>query len=109
MCCRYHDGMIATNLGAAQIRMKKLFFPKWWLNATGYFNHHGHMGPGVILFDPSPEAEAIRNQESVNYTTTLLLTALVSSILTVMATVYALNSNKREVRHEYTPISSANL
>ena len=100
----YHDGMIATNRGAPQIVMKKLFYPKWWLEATGYFNHHGNFGPGVILFEPSPDAA----HASLNYGAAMLLTAVVSSILTLMATMYVVNS-RRNKRHEYLPIPSANL
>lgn len=54
---RYHDGMIATNRDQPQIMMKRLFYPKWWLQATGYFNQHGNFGPGVILFAPNPNPD----------------------------------------------------
>ena len=28
---RYHDGMIATRTGMPEIMMRRLFYPKWWL------------------------------------------------------------------------------
>lgn len=31
VCHRYHDGMIATRTGMPEIMMKRLFYPKWWL------------------------------------------------------------------------------
>ena len=48
--------MIGTNLQAPNIRMRKLFYPKWWLQATNYYNNPGHFGPGVNLFAPNPTA-----------------------------------------------------
>ena len=32
--------------------------------ATGYFEHHGNFGPGVILFEPSPTTEGVPAQAS---------------------------------------------
>ena len=100
----YHDGMIAMNRDQPMIMMKRLFFPKWWLQATGYFEHHGTFGPDTILFAPSPTATGT----SFGYSGALLATALASSAVTAMVTLYLLR-RAAEKRHEYTPIPSANL
>lgn len=115
---RYHDGMIAMNRDQPMITMKRLFYPKWWLQATGYFEHHGTFGPDTILFSPSPTAT---EGSSMGYYGGLMLTALLSAAATVAVTMWVLqNQDKVRVlssavlgsaapavsRHEYTPIAS---
>jgi len=34
--------------------MVKLFYPKWWLEATGFFLNKPTLGDGVILFSSNP-------------------------------------------------------
>jgi hypothetical protein len=99
--------MIAMNRDQPLITMKRLFYPKWWLQATGYFEHHGNFGPGVILFEPSP-TEVSAQAASISYSAAMVLTAVVSSILTVMGTLYYVRSREGK-RHEYAPIPSVTL
>ena len=50
-----HDGYVATDLKSPKIQMNKLFYPKWWLETSGYFNSVPNpMGPDTILFGRSP-------------------------------------------------------
>lgn len=108
MVCRYHDGMMALNLDQPLITMKRLFYPKWWLQASGYFDRlHGHFGPDAILFAPSPLGS------SVGYYAGLLFTALVSGAASVAVVLYVLQRQQQgklhgasvfAARHEYTPI-----
>jgi len=51
---KYHDGYRAEGLDKPSISMHKLFYPKWWLEATGYFDNKITAGPGVLMFAPSP-------------------------------------------------------
>jgi hypothetical protein len=103
--------MMALNRDQPLITMKRLFYPKWWLQATGYFEHHGNFGPGVILFAPSPDANA---GAGVAYFAGLLLTSVLSCVVTVAAVMYYLQrqdkvqmtGGARIARHEYTPINS---
>lgn len=30
-----------------------VFYPKWWLDAVGYFTHPGNKDPDAILFSPT--------------------------------------------------------
>ena len=99
--------MIALNRDQPQIFMKRLFYPKWWLQATGYFEHHGNFGPGVILFEPTPTV-VDGSASSVSYPAAVVLTAVLSSIVTMLATMYYIKSREAK-RYEYTPIPSANL
>ena len=102
---KFHDGMIATALDQPSIVMRKLFYPKWWLEATGYFLHKGNFGPGVILFEPTPETAT--SSSALSYTATMVLVAVCSSLVTVLGVMYVLHRQNK--RHEYAPIPSANV
>lgn len=51
---KYHDGAIATKTDTPKLVMVKMFYPQWWLNATGYYNNKPNFGPGVLMFDSAP-------------------------------------------------------
>ena len=104
---KFHDGMIATGLDQPSIVMRKLFYPKWWLEATGYFLHKGNFGPGVILFEPTPATVVAASSSALSYTATMVLVAVCSSLVTVLGVMYVLHRQNK--RHEYAPIPSANL
>ena len=54
---KYHDGYMSNSLeNPANIVMKKLFYPKWWLDATGFFNNKPNTGEGVIMFSSNPNS-----------------------------------------------------
>jgi hypothetical protein len=50
---KYHDGYIAQNLDTPTISMHKLFYPKEWLDATGFWNAAINKGDNVIMFQPA--------------------------------------------------------
>ena len=47
---RFHDGYIAESLDQPTVSMHKLFYPKYWLDATGYFNNKPNTGSNVLMF-----------------------------------------------------------
>lgn len=98
---KYHDGYRAEGLTTPAINMQKLFYPKWWLDATGYFDNKITTGPGVILFNPSPSGKALAGTGEYSFQT-LILTSCVSSLLTLLLGVVFLKvrGNKRD----YLPI-----
>jgi hypothetical protein len=51
---KYHDGAIATQRDSPNLVMVKMFYPQFWLNATGYFENKPNFGPGVLMFDNAP-------------------------------------------------------
>jgi hypothetical protein len=57
MMYRYHDGLKAVNLQGNTIELKQLFYPKSWLEATGYFKNKLNSGPNVIMFSSGPDEE----------------------------------------------------
>jgi hypothetical protein len=99
---RYHDGMIATHLDAPTIVMRKLFYPKWWLNATGYFEHSGTFGENTILFAPAPEG-------SSSMFSSVVLTAVGSSFVTLLAVMYVVHRNKQGNNNQYMAIPTVQL
>eukprot|EP00386_Alphamonas_edax_P015730 GDKI01048060.1.p1 GENE.GDKI01048060.1~~GDKI01048060.1.p1 ORF type:complete len:113 (-),score=15.53 GDKI01048060.1:259-597(-) len=109
------------------ISMKRLFYPKWWLQATGYFDTlKGRFGPDSILFAPSPagpSAEAAEEQtsSSLRYYAGILLTSAVSCLVTLSLMHYymsltsgnglmgAAKGGLFSRRADYAPIPDASL
>ena len=71
----YHDGYHAEDLTGSAIRMKKLFYPKWWLDAVGYFNNKPQTGPDVIMFQPTPGSSS-----DSSFVSTVFATAIFTGI-----------------------------
>jgi hypothetical protein len=47
----YRDGYSVSGLDQPTIQIKRLFYPRWWLEATGFFDHPGNKDG--ILFSPN--------------------------------------------------------
>jgi dipeptidase len=47
---KYHDGYVAKDIDSPTINMYSMFYPKWWLEAVGFFS-------GPIVFKPLPPLE----------------------------------------------------
>jgi len=103
---KYHDGYIAKNLEGEDINMQKLFYPKWWLEATGYFADKPEKGPDTIMFASNPLTAEPPTTTSF---ATVLLTAFVSSALTVALGLYYLHSRKLLERFQYSEITSVEV
>ena len=102
LLCRYHDGYRALDLDQPDINMQTFFYPKYWLDATGYWNNKPNTGPGVILFDsdPAPSSVAVMG--------TIVLTALASSLVTLFLGAYWVRyqtKNRRFQNNEYISIN----
>jgi dipeptidase len=95
---QFHDGYHAENLEGAEIRMKKLFYPKWWLDAVGYFENKPNQDPKAIMFSPSPEAVETGSSFGV------VMTVLFMSTLSVVAG-YVIGRNTQGKRGEYMVIN----
>lgn len=85
---RYHDGYQAEGLTSKDVEMTRLFYPGWWLKATGYFDSKINTGPGVIMFASNPYGG-----NGWTWLIALLFTAVFSSIVS-LTVGYAL-MNKR--------------
>jgi hypothetical protein len=83
---KYHDGYVAESLDQPTIHMRKLFYPKYWLDATGYWESKSNTGPGVILFSSNEEMLTMSESNGRVFTAVFFTTILVSffSILGVM-------------------------
>mmetsp|Transcript_15414 Transcript_15414/g.25781 ORF Transcript_15414/g.25781 Transcript_15414/m.25781 type:complete len:167 (-) Transcript_15414:1028-1528(-) len=104
---KFHDGYVAGNLDGDQISMTKLFYPKWWLEAVGYFDKNkGNFGPGVILFEPSPTSGTGGGVNAMGVLSACILTSMAS----VALTLYVLHrQNHHLVKQGYTSIECAEV
>ncbi len=89
---RFHDGLRAEGLDAPTIDMKQLFYPKSWLDATGYFKNKINTGPDVILFSPGPSSSA-NGQDPHHFTLhfhliSLAILVVATSILILLTVCY---------------------
>jgi len=83
---RFHDGYSAENLQGAEITMKKLFYPKWWLEAVGYFDSTPNRDPKAIMFAANPESTMSGGElvyTRAGYTGGVVAAALFASALSV--------------------------
>mmetsp|Transcript_4731 Transcript_4731/g.6492 ORF Transcript_4731/g.6492 Transcript_4731/m.6492 type:complete len:670 (+) Transcript_4731:1-2010(+) len=92
---KFHDGYIAEHLDTPSLVMKRLFYPKWWLDLTGYWKNAAVIGPDVILFDSNPAgSEATYSYGAM--CTAVLVTAMTSIALTALAGSYFVRFRDRE-------------
>lgn len=67
----YRDGMVIGDTDKAVFTIQKMFYPRWWLEAVGYFNNKGNSNG--ILFAANPT--------SYSYTSSLLFFVMFISSL----------------------------
>lgn len=109
--------MMALNRDQPLITMKRFFYPKWWLEATGYFEHKGVFGPDTILFAPTPGSGSAAagtgagtgvavSPVEVGATTSdagwyagLMMTAVLSSLATMAVVLYVLQREGKGAMH----------
>ena len=99
---KYHDGYRALDLDQPDIYMQTMFYPKFWLDATGYWLNKPNLGPGVLLFDANPAGAG-----SGSVLATVLVTAVLSSLCTLLVGAYWLRRAKTQQRltHDYVSIN----
>lgn len=100
---KYHDGYIMHGgPDAISVSMEKIFYPKSWLDATGYWDNKSWKGEGVILFSPGPSnLSSTQSSSSFSTFSIVCLTALFSSLATGFALTYY---QKKNIRAQYTEI-----
>lgn len=75
----YRDGYIVSGLQDITVSIQRVFYPRWWLDQTGYWN--SKFDRKGILFDSNP-ADVNTDVGSVNGDTfvfTMILAAIVAS------------------------------
>jgi hypothetical protein len=109
--------MIATLTDQPLIKMKAMWYPMWYMEITNFFSHPGHFGNDTILFAPNPEgpvspSAAVGAGTSVAGAAVLVLTAVLSSAVTLMAAMHFLKMQGNDAKiamnvqsaNEYTTI-----
>lgn len=94
---KYHDGYRAENLDKASISMKKLFYNKFWLDVTGYWNNKPNSGGDTIMFMPTPSSQS---------DSTTMIVALILAIITFFIGLRVGSGLKNSVTQN-TPASSS--
>jgi hypothetical protein len=75
----YRDGMVIGDTDKAVFTIKKMFYPRWWLESVGYFEKKGNKDG--ILFAPSPRKGANHPINNNMYTMIILTLSILSSIV----------------------------
>ncbi len=101
---KYHDGYVAEDLNEPTIHMRKLFYPKYWLDATGYWNSKSNSGPGVILFSSGEDVIITASQSNRRVFAAVIVTTSLVGILTVFVT----KRYQQKLSLSYTSANSAN-
>lgn len=105
----FHDGYSALQLDQRDIKMTKMFYPKWWLEATGYFKNAPNEINGAIMFESDPTSEVqAQYATAAEYYVGVLGSGLVVGALALGAGIVV---GRREVArstsgHAYAPIDS---
>lgn len=81
---RYHDGYSAENLDTSEILMKKLFYPKAWLDISGFWDNNPNEDPHSLLFESRQDMITIGHCNG-NIFQVVFWTALLSSVITTAA------------------------
>lgn len=105
---QFHDGYTALQLDKRDIKMTKMFYPKWWLEATGFFKNAPNDIDGAIMYasDPSIEVDT-RYATSSEYYAGVLFSGLVVGMITLGVGFLAGKRDGAKVgRHSYQPIDS---
>ena len=64
MVATYRDGYHVTDIDKATYTVNRMFYPRWWLQAVGFFQHHGVAGG--IMFEPAPSgADVVATQGTI--------------------------------------------
>ena len=96
---KFHDGYTATQLNEPSLKMTKMFYPKSWLESTGFFNSKINTGPDTILFASGSSEGAARGAAGNG---ALVITALVSSLVSALGG-FAL-AKYYDRRYQYLPL-----
>jgi hypothetical protein len=78
---QFHDGAHAQDLDKKEIKMTKMFYPKWWLDAVGYWDLGPNRDPHAIMFAPAPGANPAAAEGELVYTRASYLSGVIGAAL----------------------------
>ena len=87
--------------------MQKLFYPKWWLDVTGFWNNKPNTGDDVIMFATGPTT-GYNGGYMISQSTlmgSLLITGIISSVLTLLVTALVIRHRNKNGTQKYDYIS----
>lgn len=98
MLTTYRDGFIIGGQDAATVEINRMFYPRWWLETVGFFNHPPNREG--ILFAPNPAVE----QGVIANGTNGLAMLLVACFCFVVGLWMGKTMQKRGLQASYSPI-----
>ena len=103
---KYHDGYVAENLDQPAIKMRKLFYPKSWLDATGYWINKPNSGEGVIMFASNEEYVSLADSNGRVFSACVMTTFIVAFFSGIVFMI--LNSRKKATTSsgDYMPVDN---
>ena len=83
--------------------MKRIFYPKYWLDAVGFFDSKINTGPNVILFSTADGASS--SDVRVSYAAVVLI-VLMTMLVSLIGGVYIGKRNylRRQQNRQYVSI-----
>jgi hypothetical protein len=97
MLASYRDGYHVSGFNETTIHIKRFFYPRWWLQATGFFDHAPNADG--ILFNPSPFAIAGNAMANQNF----LLICISALVFFIVGMFYG-NKQRKPKRSAYGSI-----
>lgn len=85
---KYHDGYVAENLDQPSIKMRKMFYPKSWLDATGYWVNKPNSGEGVIMFASNAEYISMQDSNGRVFSACVFTTMIVGFFSGILFLIY---------------------
>jgi dipeptidase len=73
---QFHDGVQFSNLDKPDYKLTKMFYPKWWLSDTGFFNNKPNDIPGEIMYETNPSLAGGHYASASEYYAGILSTGL---------------------------------
>jgi len=107
LIAQFHDGYSAIQLDQPVIKMTKMFYPKWWLEATGYFNNGPNQIADAILFEENPTSSGNYASAGEYYSDLLMWGVLVGAAALGVGFVAGKKVMQRTGgHHQYSPIDN---
>lgn len=107
---QFHDGYNALQLDKPDIKVTKMFYPKFWLQATGFFNLGPNDLDGAIMYDSNPALDQVTGSDTTFASATEYYTGVLASGMFVgmiaLGVGYVAGKGSNSGKHAYQSIDS---
>jgi dipeptidase len=104
MLTTYRDGYIVGGQDQPTVEIKRLFYPRWWLQTVGFFDHPGNKEG--ILFAPNKNVIDFSSMNSSQKVMNNLMTVIISgTIFFILGFLFA--KKKKSSSYSFPSVSSS--